>query len=98
MKYCIVAILSRQDEHHQRTRQRDILLLLDITNLTASKELVRLFKEGARDTRERGVFKKVAVIGASGLLKYFAAVVNRFSDIGATLFDTREEALDWLVG
>lgn len=81
----------------ERTSKRNMLVLFDVTNLEVSKELVSIFKAGGKDTKERGVFKKVAVIGATGLLRFFTSVVNKFSNVGAVVFDTREEALDWLV-
>ncbi len=90
--------IARIHEAWQKeTKHRNLLLLFDITNVVANKELIQILKEGALESKKNGYFKKVAVIGATGLLKYFVTVVNRFSDIGATLFDSQEEALDWLV-
>lgn len=80
----------------QKTTQRNMRMLIDVTGTIANKELVAIFKKSAKESKALRRFHKIAVIGASGLIKYFALVVNKFSNIGAVLFDSEEEAMKWL--
>ena len=74
--------------------QRGLLLLVDVTDAIADKELVRAFKETSR--ANRALFGKIAVVGVAGLLKVFAQTVTRFADLAPSYFDTIDEAKDWL--
>ncbi len=87
-----IAILHR--DWHDQTDKRGIRLLLDVTNLTADKELVKIFKDSAKNRQD--VFSKVAAVGIEGLMRIFFQAINTFSNIGAKPFSTREKALDWL--
>ncbi len=74
-----------------------IPLLLDITGAIANDEILERFKVLARQNVENERFSKVAVIGAEGVLGYFVHLVNKSSNVGARAFESKEEALDWLV-
>jgi hypothetical protein len=87
-------IVSIQMRWLRDTRLRDIRLLLDITGSVVDRKILRLYKENARDYRDK--FHKIAVIGATGLLEYFCGVVINFSGIGARFFNSPKKALDWL--
>lgn len=87
-----IALLQR--EWLAGSEKRDIRLLLDVTDLAASKELVQIFKDSAKMQRDR--FYKVAAVGIRGMMLLFFRAVNTFSDIGAKPFATRKEAFDWL--
>jgi hypothetical protein len=87
-----IAILHR--DWHDQTDKRGIRLLLDVTNLTADKELVKIFKDSAKHRQD--VFAKVAAVGIEGLMKLFFQAINTFSNIGAKPFPSREKAMDWL--
>ncbi len=84
--------------HSESVQKRgiyNILLLVDVTDAYANKEALRAFKKATKRTRTQ--FKKVAIIGVVGVVKFFLDLVNRFSDLDAHSFNTQEEALDWLV-
>ena len=73
----------------------DVPLLLDVTESFVNKEALAAFKQAGVDVRPH--VRKIAVVGVSGLQKYFLHLVNQFSAVGAEPFDTRAQALDWLV-
>jgi len=70
-------------------------LLLDVTDSFVNKDALAAFKRAGVDVRP--FVSKIAVIGVTGLQKYFLHLVNQFSGVGARPFDTRIEALEWLV-
>jgi hypothetical protein len=72
----------------------DVRLLLDVTDSFVNKDALAEFKRAGVDVKPH--VRKIAVIGITGLQKYFLHLINQFSDVGARPFDTRVEALDWL--
>lgn len=72
-----------------------MLVLVDISGAFADKPSLAAFKESAKEVQP--YFKKTAVVGMEGVLKFFAHIVTKFANINATPFDTREQALDWLI-
>jgi len=73
----------------------DVLLLLDVTESFVSKDALAAFKQAGVDVRPH--VSKIAVIGITGLQKYLLHLINQFSAVDAKPFDSRAEALDWLV-
>ena len=74
---------------------RDLLLLLDVTNSYVDKETLATFKQAGKDVRP--YVHKLAVIGVTGVQKFLLQLINQFSDVGARPFDTEREAFNWLV-
>ncbi len=74
---------------------QDVRLLLDVTGSFADKHVVAAFKKAGTDVRSRTV--KTAVIGVSPVQRFLISVINRFSSIGAEVFDGEDAARDWLV-
>jgi hypothetical protein len=87
-------IVSLQMRWLRDTKFRDIRLLLDITGGVVDRKVLGIYKQNARDYKDK--FHRIAVIGATGLLEYFCTVVISFSGISARFFDSPKEALDWL--
>ena len=81
-------------ESLRRSGLSDVPLLLDVTDSFVNKETLAEFKRAGVDVKP--YVRKIAVIGITGLQKYFLHLVNQFSDVGAKPFDTRVEALNWL--
>jgi hypothetical protein len=74
----------------------DQLLLLDITNAYITTEVLETFKKAAIDIKP--YTKKIAVVGVRGIQKVFFKIVITFSKSNnIKSFETREEAMDWLV-
>ena len=82
-------------EWMRRNDRNDVRLMLDVTGGIANKRVVDAFKRNAKRNAHR--YRKVAVVGATGVLEFFLQVVNKFSNIGGKPFKTRAEAIDWLV-
>lgn len=79
------------------TRQpRDsVIALADVTNTTASAGAVQIFKVSAAKTKP--FIEKQALIGIHGMKRYLAQTVAQFSGQPMKVFETKEEALVWLV-
>lgn len=73
---------------------RDILLLLDVTDSYIDRDTLSTFRQAGKDVRP--YVRKLAVIGVSGVQRYFLHLINQFSKIGAEPFETEQEAIDWL--
>ena len=73
---------------------REILLLLDVTDSYVDKETLHAFKQAGKEVRP--YVRKLAVIGVSGVQKFFLPIINQFSNVDARAFNTERAALDWL--
>jgi hypothetical protein len=78
-----------------RSRMSDVPLLLDVTDSFVNKDALAAFKQAGVDVKPH--VRKIAVIGITGLQKYFLHLINQFSAVDARPFDSRAEALDWLI-
>ena len=76
--------------------ENSVLALADLRDTVASRKVVDLFKESAVRTKRH--VRKQAVVGVTGIRRLLAEAVARFSRQPMVLFDTVEEARDWLVG
>ena len=72
-----------------------VLALADLRDTVASRKVVEMFKLSAARTRKN--VRKQAVVGVTGIRKLLAEAVARFSEQPMHLFDSVEEAKDWLV-
>ena len=77
-------------------RENSVLALADLRDTVASRKMVDLFKGSALRTKKH--IRKQAVVGVTGIRRLLAGAVARFSRQPMVLFDTVEEARDWLVG
>ena len=73
----------------------NLLLLVDVTGMFASKKLVSMWKERAK--KNAHLYKKIAVVGVTGLLNTFLRTINKVSGLGARPFEDAQQAKDWLV-
>lgn len=72
-----------------------VLILIDLTGAQVSRESVARAKEVA--VLNRPYVKRSALVGAESLPNAFYEAIKRFSKRDFPRFNTREEALDWLV-
>jgi hypothetical protein len=77
-------------------RPQSALVLIDLTGAKISRESVTHAKEIT--VFDRPYVKRAALVGAESLSNAFYEAIKRFSQREFPRFDTREEALDWLVG
>ena len=82
------ALVSTQPLH-------SALILIDITGAKISRESVTHSKEVT--ALDRPYVKRAALVGADSLPNAFYEAIKRFSQRDFPRFNTREEALDWLV-
>jgi hypothetical protein len=79
-----------------RQPRGSVIALADVTGTTASAGAVKLFKESAAQTKP--FIERQALIGIHGMKRYLAQTVTQFSGQPMKVFDTKEDALNWLVG
>jgi hypothetical protein len=72
-----------------------VLLLSDFTGASFDEEAVRVMKEAA--VFDKTFIKKTAWVGAEDLPEEYAKNIKNYSRRIFPAFDTREEALAWLV-
>lgn len=72
------------------------LILIDLTGAKISRESVMHAKEVT--VLDRPYVKRAALVGAESLPNAFYEAIKRFSQREFPRFNTREQALDWLVG
>ena len=74
---------------------KSVLILIDITGAAVSRESVARAKEVT--VLNRPYVKRSALVGAESLPSAYYEAIKRFSQREFPQFNTREEALDWLV-
>ncbi len=74
---------------------KSVLILIDITIAAVTRESVSRAKEVT--VLNRPYVKRAALVGAESLSNAFYEAIKRFSQREFPRFNTREEALDWLV-
>ena len=75
--------------------KNSVLALADLRDTVASRKVVEMFKESAARTKTQ--IRKQAVVGVTGIKRLLAEAVARFAQQPLALFDTVEEAKEWLV-
>ena len=78
------------------TRPRNsVLILSDFTEASLDQEAIRMMKETA--VFDKPYVRKSAWVGADNFPKAFSEDLRKFSRRVFTIFESREEALAWLV-
>ena len=91
-----VAKIVRAVPEHVTTQPRgSVLILSDFTGASFDEEAVRVMKEAA--VFDKPFIKKTAWVGAENLPEAFSQSIRSFSRREFPSFETREEALAWLV-
>ena len=97
--HCDVAMLKAVAEEGHRVIAREepnsVLTLNDVTGTTFDKESVALLQ--AKVAANAPYVRRAAVIGISGLQRLIYESVQAFSKRRLPLFNSRQEALAWLV-
>jgi hypothetical protein len=96
---CDITMLKAVTEEMHRVISRElpnsVLTLNDVTGTSFDSESVALLK--SKVAANAPYVKRAAVIGITGLQRLIYEAVQRFSQRSIPLFDSREEALDWLI-
>jgi len=75
--------------------KRDVLFLINLENSRGSPAVIREYKEFSKEVKK--YLKKDAVFGMSGLHKIFLSSIRVFAGITMQEFDTKEQAMDYLI-
>ncbi len=75
--------------------EKDLLVLVNITNSAINKESLFAMKKAARKIRP--LVKKTAIVGTEAIHKFFINIITSASGLSVKTFNTAEEAKDWLV-
>jgi hypothetical protein len=96
---CDISMLKAVTEEMHRVISRElpnsVLTLNDVTGTSFDSESVEVLK--SRVSANAPYVKRAAVIGIAGLQRLIYEAVQRFSRRSIPLFNSREEALAWLV-
>jgi hypothetical protein len=87
-------VLEQVRQEYLKTTEM-VLVLNDFRDAYASKEYIKRVSELGKELFTLRT-KKSAAIGVVGLKKIFVNAYNVFAKNKVTLFETKEEALDWL--
>lgn len=87
--------VRQADEEIQREPKGSVLVLIDLRDTVATGAVVSLFKESSALTNP--YVRKHALIGVTGMKRFLADKVAKLARRPMRLFDTEEQALDWLV-
>ena len=79
----------------QEAPLESILSITDVTDARYDTDAIEGMKRFSEETKAHT--KKSCVVGITGMKKVGYQVVMAFSKRKLPMFDTREEALDWLV-
>lgn len=75
--------------------KRDLLMLVDVTGSFVYGEVLDEIKKAGKQTKE--ITAKEAVVGVTGAKKVLLMVVQAFTKMNIKVFNTVEEACEWLV-
>ncbi len=71
-------------------------VLVDTTGTLISPEVLNQFKQISSQASQK-ISTKTAILGMSGPRKTFLDIVSKFSKNKTIAFDTKDEAMEWLV-
>jgi hypothetical protein len=75
--------------------KHNLLMLVDITGSFVYGEVLEEIKKAGKNTRE--IISKQAVVGITGGKKILLKIVQTITNMNFKVFDTVEEAQDWLI-
>lgn len=91
-------IIKQTNAFREKTKaegKRNLLMLVDITGSFVYGEVLDEIKKAGKFTKE--LTSKEAVVGVTGAKKILLMVVQTFTKMNLKVFDTVEEAQNWLV-
>jgi hypothetical protein len=71
------------------------LILVDATDTVVNKDVIKAYKHISKNASAR--ISKSAVIGATEIQKLFITTVSAFSKMDIRAFESKDDALEWLV-
>lgn len=89
-----LALLEELKAQYMKEPLNSVLGMTNVQNLKFDMEVLNKMKSGEKETTPR--VKKVAIVGVKGLLKAGYNFVIGLSNSPYKIFDTVEEAKEWL--
>lgn len=71
------------------------LILVVATDTVVNKDVVKAYKYATK--KASASISKSAVVGATGIQKLFINVVATFANVEVRAFDSKDDAVEWLV-
>jgi hypothetical protein len=93
-----LATIKQTNAFREKTRaegKRDLLMLVDFTGSYVYGEVLEEIKKAGKITKE--LTAREAVVGITGGKKILLRIVQTITQMNLRVFDTIEEAKDWLV-
>jgi hypothetical protein len=94
-KKVVLAIIKEATAIAAASRER-ILFLSDVTNTVSDTDVVDALREFGHFTSSHGKVEKECVVGVTGLQKALVSMLNLMSKTKLVIFDTLEQAKDYL--
>ncbi len=91
----MVAAIEEIEPQIEKEPANSILTLVDVDGIIFNTEILKAFKEFTEHNKPH--VKAGAVLGIKGVQKIAYDAVMRFSNRNLPIFETIEEAKDWLV-
>jgi hypothetical protein len=91
-------VIRQSNAFRERARnegKRDLLMLVDLTGSFVYGEVLEEIKKAGKITKE--ITAREAVVGITGGKRILLKIVQSITNMNLHVFDTVEEAKDWLV-
>ncbi len=90
-----LAIMEETTNYIKQLNELNLLEIVDVTNSYATVETLMAIKKIAKEVKKFS--KKKAMLGITGAKKVLLNSVNNIANTQIRAFDSKEEALEWLV-
>ncbi len=92
-------LIAEADRIHKEARAHlsgtKAKVLVDVRGTMMNAEAVQALKDSTRS--DRAMVERTAIVGITGIKRILADAIARFSGTNTKYFDTKEEALEWLI-
>jgi hypothetical protein len=93
-----MSVIKQSNSFREKAKsegRKDLLMLVDVTGSFVYGDVLTEIKKAGKITKEMTL--KEAVVGISGGKKILLKIVQSFTNMNLKVFDTLDEAKDWLV-
>ncbi len=93
-----MSVIKQSNSFREKVKsegRKDLLMLVDVSGSFVYGDVLTEIKKAGKSTKEMTL--KEAVVGISGGKKILLKIVQSFTNMNLKVFDTLDEAKDWLV-
>lgn len=93
-----MSVIKQSNSFREKVKsegRKDLLMLVDVSGSFVYGDVLTEIKKAGKSTKE--ITLKEAVVGISGGKKILLKIVQSFTNMNLKVFDTLDEAKDWLV-